>query len=222
MARYGAIRDDILQGGGQIAIASTWWRDLNKSRSFGDSEDWFKDGLRKVVGDGCETSFWHDIWAGQVTLATHFERMFQISNFKNHTIAEMGSWCNGSWSWNFNWRRSLFVWEENLVLELLEQINFFVENIERKDQWIWSADPTGVFSSKSTFKLLQNRLSEPLDHSAITNQHFFRRFWSALVPHKILVFAWQMLLDRIPTRSNLLRRNIFVEVQLCPFCLQAL
>lgn len=136
MARYGALQDCRLQSGNHLAIAPTWWRDLNKSRYFGDFEDWFKDGLRKLVGDGCETSFWRDTWAGQVTLATHFERLFQISNSKNHTIAEMGSWCNGNWSWNFSWRRTLFVWEENLLLELLEQIKSFGEHIERKDQWV--------------------------------------------------------------------------------------
>lgn len=76
MARYGRVLDGRLQIGSQLALASAWWKDLNKSRLFGDSEDRFKDGLRKLVGNGCDSSFWHDTWAGQFNLAAQFERLF--------------------------------------------------------------------------------------------------------------------------------------------------
>ncbi|GJW31555.1 RNA-directed DNA polymerase, eukaryota [Tanacetum coccineum] len=54
------------------------------------------------------------------------------------------------------------------------------------------------------------------------------RFWEDLwlgevtliktIPIKVNVFAWKLHLDRLPTRSNLLKRGIQVQSSLCPIC----
>jgi hypothetical protein len=42
------------------------------------------------------------------------------------------------------------------------------------------------------------------------------------VPSKVNSFAWQVLLDRVPTRDNLRRRGVVgVEGSSCPFCQEA-
>ncbi|GJU98501.1 RNA-directed DNA polymerase, eukaryota [Tanacetum coccineum] len=38
------------------------------------------------------------------------------------------------------------------------------------------------------------------------------------VPIKVNVFAWKLFLDRLPTRLNLARRNVYVPSLDCPLC----
>nr|GEV68877.1 RNA-directed DNA polymerase, eukaryota [Tanacetum cinerariifolium] len=42
--------------------------------------------------------------------------------------------------------------------------------------------------------------------------------WVKCVPIKVNVFAWRVWLDRLPTRANLICRNISVLSPLCPIC----
>jgi hypothetical protein len=36
--------------------------------------------------------------------------------------------------------------------------------------------------------------------------------WKSWAPSKVIVFSWQLLLDRIPSRSNLIRRGVTLPV----------
>nr|GEW87382.1 RNA-directed DNA polymerase, eukaryota [Tanacetum cinerariifolium] len=42
--------------------------------------------------------------------------------------------------------------------------------------------------------------------------------WVKYIPIKINVFAWRARLDRLPTRSNLVRRGVVLDSSLCPLC----
>nr|GEZ27851.1 RNA-directed DNA polymerase, eukaryota, reverse transcriptase zinc-binding domain protein [Tanacetum cinerariifolium] len=42
--------------------------------------------------------------------------------------------------------------------------------------------------------------------------------WVKYIPIKINVFAWHARLNRLPTRSNLVRRGVVLDSSLCPLC----
>ncbi|GJT01385.1 RNA-directed DNA polymerase, eukaryota, partial [Tanacetum coccineum] len=42
--------------------------------------------------------------------------------------------------------------------------------------------------------------------------------WIKSIPIKVNVFVWKALQDRLPTRSNLVRRNILIDSLSCPIC----
>nr|GEY91355.1 RNA-directed DNA polymerase, eukaryota [Tanacetum cinerariifolium] len=42
--------------------------------------------------------------------------------------------------------------------------------------------------------------------------------WMKYIPIKINVFYWRARLDRLPTRSNLVRRGVVLDSSLCPLC----
>ena len=42
--------------------------------------------------------------------------------------------------------------------------------------------------------------------------------WKLRIPAKSAVFAWRLIRDRLPTKSNLRRRQVEVNDMLCPFC----
>jgi len=46
----------------------------------------------------------------------------------------------------------------------------------------------------------------------------FGEIWKLKIPTKSTVFAWRLIRDRLPTKTNLRRRQVMVHDMLCPFC----
>ncbi|GJW38651.1 RNA-directed DNA polymerase, eukaryota [Tanacetum coccineum] len=42
--------------------------------------------------------------------------------------------------------------------------------------------------------------------------------WVKNILIKVNIFAWKLALDRLPTRANLVQRNVVTESQSCPLC----
>lgn len=165
--------------------------------------------------------FWFDPWSGNSALCERFERLFQISENKNAFVADLGSWSNGRWVWNLTWRRTFFVWEEDLLSELMSISEVLDIKEHFEDAWSWNYTSDGLYSSKSAY-LRISKQSQALTNSwDAPSNAFFERFWSNNIPSKVLTFSWQMILERIPTLSNLARRNIVENQNLvCVLCNQ--
>lgn len=73
--------------------------------------------------------------------------------------------------------------------------------------WSWSMESSGCFSSSSAYRLLFLKCAS--DESLVDREdNVFKNFWKSKAPRKILVFGWQVLLDRLPTKTNPFRRNV--------------
>nr|KYP75959.1 hypothetical protein KK1_020172 [Cajanus cajan] len=47
----------------------------------------------------------------------------------------------------------------------------------------------------------------------------YRYLWSKLIPSKVSSFGWRVILDRIPTKQNLIKRKILPSnVASCVWC----
>jgi hypothetical protein len=46
------------------------------------------------------------------------------------------------------------------------------------------------------------------------------RMWKSLAPYKIIIFFWQLLQDRVPTRKNLFKRRVIRDQRetICALC----
>ncbi|GJW55746.1 putative ribonuclease H-like domain-containing protein [Tanacetum coccineum] len=73
----------------------------------------------------------------------------------------------------------------------------------------WDLNGNGVFCVKDVRKLL--------DESFLPKEVIATR-WIKFVPIKINVFAWNVSLDRLPTRVDLIHRGIYVSSLSCPIC----
>jgi hypothetical protein len=198
-------------------FSSIWWKDIT---SIGANLDinWFSQGVVKRIGCGDHTKFWSHVWVGSATLQERFPRLFSLSLQNESTVAEL-RWVElGIMNWNLLWRRRLFVWEENLVYDLLEAISTVVLSNEL-DRWGWSFNDGGEFTVKSTYGAVLS-LFVSLDPIGLVDSKAFGALWKCLAPSKVKAFAWQLLLNRIPTRQNLLRRQIHLPEgeQLCVWC----
>ena len=53
-----------------------------------------------------------------------------------------------------SWRRSLFENEIGMAAEFLEELAQVTVHQHRTDLWVWKADPSGNYSTKSAYQLL--------------------------------------------------------------------
>jgi hypothetical protein len=169
------------------------------------------------LGCGNSIKFWKDKWVDDRTLQQRFPRLFSVSVHQDEMIRHMGSWVDGVWRWELNWRRNFFAWEEPLVYELENVINSVVIT-EAEDCWMWKPNGEDGFTVKSLYEYLQRTL---LARSTLSSfdQFVFKNIWRSAVPSKVSALAWQLLLDRIPTRVNLCKRGIVtMDATLCPLC----
>ncbi|MCI31917.1 70 kDa peptidyl-prolyl isomerase, partial [Trifolium medium] len=75
--------------------------------------------------------------------------------------------------------------------------------------WLWRPDFTRGYSVRGAYQLLTSQPPDSLDTAADL-------IWHKQVPLKVSVFAWRLLRDRLPTKSNLVARGIITpEAQSC-------
>jgi hypothetical protein len=197
-------------------FSSLWWRDVC---SIGNNlnTDWFSQYAVERIGNGRQTSFWKDKWLGDFSLMNKFPRLYSISTQKEGIVAEVGNLA-GTVGWTLTWRRSLFVWENTLLEELLMLINQTSLSME-EDYWVWRLDKEGLFSVKSTYTAISNML---ITGSSVTPEEgtAFKAIWKCNAPSKVSAFLWKLLHDRIPTKVNLYKRRILrpEDNQACAFC----
>jgi len=158
IARYEVCHPSPHLGGRPSGLrgVSSWWSNI--SLLVGDKEvtvDWFSNEMARVVGDGLSTHFWHDPWCGSTILIVRFRRLFHLSLQVDHKVGELGHWGGGDnvWVWDFTWRRPLFVWESDLLSDLLA-LATKPPKVEREDTWSWTNSPDGRYSVKSAYSIL--------------------------------------------------------------------
>jgi len=70
-------------------------------------------------------------------------------------------------------------------------------------------ETSSVYTVRSAYKFLT--VNVPVDAEVSVSQ-----LWLKEVPLKVVLFAWRLLRDRLPTKDNLYRRNVVgVDDQLC-------
>ncbi|GKU86399.1 hypothetical protein SLEP1_g931 [Rubroshorea leprosula] len=191
-------------------VGSTWWRDVSGINTIeGGSNGWLKEGFRAKVGEGNTVSFWWDKWRGEEYLANRFPRLYLLSTEKTKMCSEMGCRTNGVWEWKINWRRNLFDWEKEEAMELHNMIQSVQTTQGCMDSWEWTHSKDGQYSTKSAYAMLTK------DEKEASETTTFTRIWSSILPSKVSAFNWQLLLDRIPTKMNLLSRGIIKDIQDC-------
>lgn len=63
---------------------------------------WLSDSLKKVVGNGEQTSSWSDPWVEGGLLCNRFHRLFLLTTNKEETVAGARGWEEGRWVWSLD------------------------------------------------------------------------------------------------------------------------
>ena len=102
------------------------------------------------------------------------------------------------------------MWENNLLVELLEDLNGFVWSL-CDDFWSWKLEGNNSFLVKSLYtKLVGRGIGEELRPEG--ERRVFRQIWKSGAPTKVIDFAWKALLDRIPTQVNLEKGIVYSRI----------
>jgi hypothetical protein len=100
----------------------------------------------------------------------------------------------GGWRIRF---RITFGTDEMVEWENLCRIFDLHPFAEGEDQVIWALDPSGVYSTHSMYL----RLSQG---AAVT---YFKEVWRTRVLPKIRVFLWQLIMGKLPSAEQVVKRQ---------------
>ncbi|GJR25093.1 RNA-directed DNA polymerase, eukaryota [Tanacetum coccineum] len=149
-------------------------------------------------------SFWNDCWIDDSIFKHLFPRLFALETIKDISVAykfRVLITCS--------FRRPV---RGGLEAQQLDHLMGLIESTllsNSEDRWVWDLNGDGVFRVKD----VRNLLDETFLPKADTPTR-----WIKSIPIKVNVFVWKALQDRLPTRSNLVRRNILIDSLSCPIC----
>jgi len=181
--------------------ASLWWKELLKLGDYGGI-NWFSS----EVGNGLTSRFWNDRWIGDKCFRLKYPRLYSISSHKDAFVAEVGVVTEVGLNWSFRWKRHLFMWEEELLISLKEDLEGVVFSRE-KDGWWWNLEEKGNFTVKLAYVKLEGLVLGDVLWQ-VEERRVLEELWKIPTPSKVVAFAWKALLNRIPTKLNLAVRNV--------------
>jgi len=120
----------------------------------GDGAGWFLERVSRKVGDGVDTSFWSDWWLGEVPFCQRFRRLFDLAENKLHSVATMFSLGWGEDENTWQWRRRLWVWEEELLAECRMLLSNVILQVDVSDRWQWLSDVVRGYLVRSAYHFL--------------------------------------------------------------------
>ncbi|KAH1150639.1 hypothetical protein GYH30_044590 [Glycine max] len=209
-SKYGGWR--ALEEGSSGSKDSAWWKDLIKTQQLQRNLPLKRETIWKVGGRD-KIKFWEDLWTNtDLSLRDKFPRLYQISCHQQQTIQQLGTITNSGWEWQLNWRRPLFDSEIAMADSFLGEITQQQIHPQREDKWLWKPEPGGHYSTKSGYHVLWGELTEEIQDAD------FAEIWKLKIPTKTAVFTWRLVRDRLPTKSNLRRRQVMVQDMFCPLC----
>jgi len=87
------------------------------------------------------------------------------------------------------------------VGELCLSLHNVTLQVDKDDKWLWKLESSNDFTVRSAYKVLIHQ-----QHSATTVSS--KVLWHKDIPLKIVLFAWRLFRDRLPTKDNLFRRGV--------------
>ena len=160
-ARYGEEARRLEVGGRSV---SCWWREIAKIRDGIEREEgWFDERVSRKVGDGLHNFFWYDSWVGDAPLRKRFPRLFDLSFNKLATVEEMFTlgWAVGGEAWR--WKRRLWVWEEDMLVECRLLLDGFVLYSDISDRWQWDLDISKGYTVNGAYQILTSHVAHSSD-----------------------------------------------------------
>ncbi|XP_024636614.1 uncharacterized protein [Medicago truncatula] len=166
---------------------------------------WFEDNTRRIMGDGRDILFWHDIWVGEIPLKIKFPRLYELVEDKECSVADARRVIGPDRGWESLWRRRLLAWEEESVRECSVLLHNIVLQENVHDAWRWILDPIQSYTVRGAYRFLTTS-GDALDMTLVDD------VWQKHIPLKVSLFVWRLLRNRIPTKDNLERRRVILPI----------
>ena len=156
-----------------------------------------------MPGSQSQVKFWEDIWYSNYSFATLYPHLYHICKNIQVLLTEVIH----SQGKCISFRRTLTEvdrQEWGSILHILSNISF--THLQDRISWRW--EPTGQFSVRSLYKILNFR-GEIATNSLL--------WWTVPIPHKIQIFMWLVCKHKILTRDVLASKG-WTGSPICNFC----
>ncbi|KAL4590496.1 hypothetical protein LXL04_003427 [Taraxacum kok-saghyz] len=173
-----------------------WARIVGSITKLHDTQMISDDVITRALGDGA--MFWTDRWCGTDRLGVLFPRLYALTRDPDETPRDLRVEAQ----WQFRWRRPIRGGEETLQLQNLMVVIASVSFYQRADKWTWELETSGDFTVQSIRSYLDGDRLPVAAHSTR---------WNRSVPIKINIFLWRVILNRLPSRAQLVSRGIHME-----------
>jgi hypothetical protein len=87
------------------------------------------------------------------------------------------------------------------VVECRSLLNNIVLQADVSDRWQWNPDIQGGYTVSGVYHILTTP-TKPIDVGLLD------LVWHKQVPLKVSIFAWRLMRDKLPTKTNLVRRGM--------------
>ncbi|GKA27987.1 RNA-directed DNA polymerase, eukaryota, reverse transcriptase zinc-binding domain protein [Tanacetum coccineum] len=161
--------------------------------------------MTRKLNNGRSIKFWEDDWHENGPWKFKYPRLYALES--NHSCLVADRYSQGHWSWQ--WRRNLRDGKEGSQLAALMETLNQLSLDSNPDYWTWEADTSKKFMVQSARRIIDN-------HALPSGLSPTR--WCRYVPSKVNIFAWRLLLNRLPTRINIMERGIDIPLILCSIC----
>ena len=103
--------------------------------------------------------------------------------------------------------------------EVTAILSFPLSSTHAEDRLIWTATRNGCYSTKSAYQLpsKEEAVKALGPSNTADNKQFWSDIWSLNLPNKIQHVLWRAANDSLPTKLNLIKRNITAN-SLCDRC----
>jgi len=102
--------------------------------------------------------------------------------------------------------------QEMQLLDLMNGVNL---SLDSQDKRIWLGEKQRICIVKFACACLQNC------NTMESFSYFdFDLFWSVKVLPNAQILVWQVITRKFPTRTNLVRRGVQLNIEICPLCLE--
>ena len=105
------------------------------------------------------------------------------------------------------WRRHLFSWEEESVRECSILLSNTVLQNNVHDVWRWLLDPIHGYSVRGAYHFLTT-IAASSDITMVDD------VWHKYIPSKVSVLVWRLLRNRLPTKDNLVQRQVIPTIDM--------
>ncbi|KAH1096514.1 hypothetical protein J1N35_013435 [Gossypium stocksii] len=181
---------------------------LSSLMRLADSEESLKavkNGLGWRIRRGDGISVWRDKWIqGQIT---------DRRNGQNNSIELVSDLIDDSTrTWKTNLITSTFL---AYIAQQILQIP--LSETPYDDFQVWSKEPSGIFSVRSAYKLLQEDSSDPNYLIQANLKDYYKKLWNLQLPTKIKITIWCISWNFIPNLGNLRSKRVLTDA-MCPRC----
>ncbi|XP_071694113.1 uncharacterized protein [Rutidosis leptorrhynchoides] len=180
--------------GSKMKKLKDWEVVINKIKS--RLSDWKTRTLSFGGRDGTDTAFWTETWLGDFNLSQKYPRLFKLERQPDVRVCDRVRIDNNSCSTTatFDWVRTPSGRTKSELESLVELLEGYKFDSNRRDKWRWTLASNGRFTVKKL--------------SVIIDEHLLG----------MEIFAWRVSKKRIPVRTELDKRGIDLHSVRCPLC----